>query len=301
MQISGSRPAAAFFEGERFSKPQIIVAGLCALVAMLDGFDTQAIAYVAPRIADRWGLAPAAFGPIFSIGLVGLTVGAFLLSPAADRVGRKAIILLSTALFGVFALMTGTATNLEHLLIYRFLTGIGLGAAMPNLIALTSEYAPARLRATAVTVMFCGFPLGSTIGGLISTPLMQAYDWQAVFVAGGMLPLVLLPVLAYALPESLCFLVARNAAPARLAATIGRIAPGADVKAAIAQIEAEQATQTQSASPLQLFAHGQWATTSLLWVAFFMNLLVMYFLVNWLPTLLKAAGLPLSQAILSTA
>lgn len=141
---------------------------LCAIVAMLDGFDTQSIAYVAPRIAEDWGLKPSEFGPIFAAGLFGLMAGAFLLSPAADRWGRKKIILLSTFIFGLFALLTAWATSMNELLAYRFITGVGLGAAMPNIIALTSEYAPQRLRATLVTVMFCGFPLGSTLGGLIS-------------------------------------------------------------------------------------------------------------------------------------
>jgi AAHS family 4-hydroxybenzoate transporter-like MFS transporter len=301
MQTNSPSGPAGFIDNSRLSAPQLVVAALCALVAMLDGFDTQAIAYVAPRIAEDWGLKPSAFGPIFSMGLVGLTLGAFLLSPVADRVGRKTIIVLSTVIFGVFALLTATANSLEQLLIYRLLTGIGLGAAMPNLIALTSEYAPARLRATAVTVMFCGFPLGSTIGGLIAAPLMRIYDWEGVFVIGGILPLLLLPVLLFALPESLRFLVARKAPAARLEALIRRMVPGVEVRRAIDEIEAEQAKDVAGFSPLQLFATGRATTTILLWVAFFMNLLVMYFLVNWLPTLLKSAGLPLSQAILSTA
>lgn len=153
-----------------FGRPQTLIVFLCALVALLDGFDTRSIAFVAPVIAETWKVAPASFGPVFGAGLLGLTAGAFVLSPAADRIGRKAVIVFSIFIFGLFALLTAWADNIHNLLVLRFLTGIGLGGAMPNIIALTSEYAPARQRGTLITVMFCGFPFGSTIGGLVSAP-----------------------------------------------------------------------------------------------------------------------------------
>jgi AAHS family 4-hydroxybenzoate transporter-like MFS transporter len=281
---------------------ELTVTVLCGLVAMLDGFDTQAIAYVAPRIAENWGLAPSAFGPIFSIGLFGLTLGAFILSPLADRYGRKAIILLSTAIFGAFALLTAATTSIDQLLILRLLTGVGLGAAMPNIIALTSEYAPARLRATLVTVMFCGFPLGSTLGGVVAGPLIKAFDWHGVFVVGGLLPILLLPLLVFVLPESARFLVARNSPESRIAPIVRRLGLNVSTAEFILQMRVEQSVaDLKGRTRGQLFEGRRLPATLLLWVAFFMNLLVMYFLVNWLPTLLKQAGLPLGTAILSTA
>lgn len=301
MAALGATTANAVVDRARFGPLQFGVTALCAVIAMLDGFDTQAIAYVAPRIAEDWGLTPSAFGPIFAVGLLGLTVGAFVLSPAADRFGRKTVILISTALFGLFALLTATSDTMNQLLAYRFLTGIGLGAAMPNIIALTSEYAPERLRATLVTVMFCGFPLGSTIGGLFSTWLIARYDWHSVFVVGGALPLLLLPVLMVSLPESVRFLVARGAPESRIARIVRRMDPTISTAECIGQLKDEQSGAAKGFSVFQLFAQGRAPVTGLLWVAFFMNLLVMYFLVNWLPTLLKGAGLPLSMAILSTA
>lgn len=293
--------SSAVVNRARFGSLQFGVTALCFVIAMLDGFDTQSIAFVAPKIAEDWGLTPAAFGPIFSIGLVGLMLGAFLLSPAADRFGRKTIILVSTVIFGVFALLTATASDMQTLLVYRLLTGLGLGAAMPNLIALTSEYAPERLRATLVTVMFCGFPLGSTVGGLISTWLIANWDWHSVFVVGGALPLLLTPVLMALLPESVRFLVARGAPERRIAPIVRRIDPDVSPQAFIQGLKDEQSAAAKGFSVFQLFREGRATVTGLLWVAFFMNLLVMYFLVNWLPTLLKGAGLPLSLAILSTA
>ncbi|MEN5362728.1 MFS transporter [Brevundimonas intermedia] len=292
---------SAVVDRAKFGSLQFGVTALCFVIAMLDGFDTQSIAFVAPRIAEDWGLTPAAFGPIFSAGLVGLTIGAFVLSPAADKFGRKTIILISTAIFGIFALLTAFAADMHQLLIYRLLTGIGLGAAMPNIIALTSEYAPQRLRATLVTVMFCGFPLGSTIGGLGSTWLIATWDWHSVFVVGGVLPLLLLPVLYFFLPESVRFLVARDAPEAKIAPIVRRIDAAASTQSFIQGLKDENSSAAKGFSVFQLFREGRAPITGLLWVAFFMNLLVMYFLVNWLPTLLKGAGLPLSLAILSTA
>lgn len=244
------------------------VIALCALVIALDGFDAQSIAYVAPAIATGWGLKPAAFGPVFSSGLVGLTIGAMLIAPLADRFGRKPIILLSVFLFGIFSLLTAWSDSLTQLLLLRLATGIGLGGAMPNLVAITSEHAPARLRATLVMLMFCGFPLGSVVAGLVAAPLMTSFGWSSIFLVGGVVPLALLPLLWLAFEDG-------PTAPRRLVAPSGL--------------------------PLAaLFAQGRTAITLLLWLAFFTNLLVMYFLVNWLPTLLKSAGLPLSIAVLSS-
>ncbi|MDQ8028470.1 MAG: MFS transporter [Brevundimonas sp.] len=301
MAAMGEGGGNAVIDRAKFGPLQFGVTALCFIIAMLDGFDTQSIAFVAPKIAEDWGLAPSAFGPIFAIGLLGLTVGAFTLSPAADKFGRKTVILISTFIFGLFALLTAFATSMNELLIYRFITGIGLGAAMPNIIALTSEYGPARLRATLVTVMFCGFPLGSTIGGLVSTWLIAEFDWHSVFVVGGVLPLLLLPVLWFMLPESVRFMVAKGAPESKIAPIVHKIDPNASVSEFIDGLKHEQSTAAKGFSVFQLFREGRAPTTLLLWVAFFMNLLVMYFLVNWLPTLLKGAGLPLSLAILSTA
>jgi AAHS family 4-hydroxybenzoate transporter-like MFS transporter len=301
VQLTSDGPSGGLIERSKFGPLQISVIVLCALVALLDGFDTQAIAYVAPRIAQDWGVPPSSFGPIFSAGLVGLMLGAFIFGPVADRIGRKTVILFATAAFGLFALLTATAASLDQLLLYRLLTGVGLGAAMPNMISLTSEYAPARLRATAVMIMFCGFPLGSTIGGLIAGPLMEVYGWQGVFVMGGVVPLILLPVLMFALPESVRFLAMRGRSEARIGKVLRRIDPQASTADFIAEIQAESGSAAKGFSVLQLFKEGRAPGTLLLWVTFFMNLLVMYFLVNWLPTLIRESGLPLNLAILSSA
>jgi AAHS family 4-hydroxybenzoate transporter-like MFS transporter len=302
MHVDAPPASASVVDGARFGSLQFLVAALCAFVAMLDGFDTQAIAYVAPSIAEAWRLQPAVFGPIFGGGLLGLTIGALLFSPIADRFGRKSVIVLCVVMFAVCSLLTASADTLQSLMMYRVLTGIGLGGAMPNIIALTNEYAPSRMKATLVTVMFCGFPLGSTVGGLISAPLIHAYGWQSVFLVGGAAPLLLAPILVVFLPESIRFLATRGERKPAVAAILVRIDPRASADAFIAAVRAEPGMQNsnQRFPVFELFSVGRARKTLIVWTAFFMNLLVMYFLVNWLPSLLRSTGLPLDIAILST-
>lgn len=271
---------------------------LCALVAVLDGFDTQAIAFVAPVIAADWSRELSSFGPIFAAGLVGLMVGALALGPAADRLGRKRVIIASTLWFGAFSLLTVLARSVEELLVYRLLTGFGLGGAMPNIIALTSEYAPKRVRATLVTVMFCGFPLGAVLGGAVSAQLIGAFGWKAVFVLGGVLPLLLAPVLLLALPESIRYLVGRGVDARRVLATVRRIDPATRYDERDRFIAPEE--RLEGVPVKHLFRDGRAVGTILLWVVFFSNLLILYFLINWLPSVLRQAGLPIERAIIAT-
>ncbi|MFB9948272.1 MFS transporter [Rhizobium puerariae] len=286
----------------RWTSFQTLTVGLCAAVVVLDGFDTQAIAYVAPVLAKSWGLTPAAFGPVFAAGLVGMMVGALSLGPVADRRGRKLAILVSVALMGLFSLATMFATSVEALLALRFLTGLGLGGAMPNVIALSAEYTPARWRSTAVGVMFCGFPFGAVLGGLLAAQIIPAYGWESVFLIGGVVPLLLLLVLVPILPESVRFLVARRDAGATVARLVARAVPDANVTAETRFETAQKADGgNRAAARAELFGAGRIAGTFMLWAAFFMNLLMYYFLINWLPLTLQQAGIDLSKAILFTA
>src|SRR5262245_46888978 len=277
---------------------QVLALTLCGLVAILDGFDTQAIAFVAPVMAREWSMDVAAFGPIFGAGLLGLMVGALIMGPLADRIGRRSAILLSTAIFGVFALLTAAAYDFAGLFAYRFLTGIGLGGAMPNIIALASEYSPRRNRATLVTLMFCGFPLGAVLGGLVSANLLSAFGWPSVFVLGGVLPLLLLPVLYVLLPESIRFLVSQRTASATVAALLGRIDGRASYASTDRFVIGEPVLPGLPVG--HLFTESRAAGTLLLWTVFFSNLLILYFLINWLPSVLQQAGLPIERAIIGT-
>lgn len=280
---------------------QTLTVGLCATVVVLDGFDTQAIAYVAPVIAKNWSLTPASFGPVFAAGLIGMMIGAFTLGPIADRRGRKLAILISVTLMGLFSLATMFATSIEALLALRFLTGLGLGGAMPNVIALSAEYTPARWRSTAVGIMFCGFPFGAVLGGLLAAQIIPLYGWQSVFLLGGVVPLLLLLLLVPMLPESVRFLVTRHNSETIIARLMAKAIPNANLPADIHFETTEKAESNRAVARAELFGANRAPRTLMLWTAFFMNLLMYYFLINWLPLTLQQAGVDLSKAILFTA
>jgi AAHS family 4-hydroxybenzoate transporter-like MFS transporter len=284
---------AEFIDRAGVSRFQVTLMAICGLVAMLDGFDAQLIGYVVPAVAKSWGIEGGAIGAsfkwVFAAGLFGLTIGALLGGPVADRIGRKSVMLASVAIFGLFTLASTLVEDVPQLILLRFLTGLGLGGAMPNTIALTAEYAPARVRTTLITAMFVGFPIGNVVAGLVSVPLMDRFGWPGVFYLGGLAPLILLPVASALLPESVRFLVARRQAASRVAAILRRI-----------QDDPRLAGDTQFLLPEKelaglpmkhLFLEGRAAGTLLLWVAFFMNLLIIYFFVSWLPLILRQVGL----------
>ncbi|HEV3183781.1 MAG TPA: MFS transporter, partial [Xanthobacteraceae bacterium] len=168
-------------ERQKISKYQVRVMALCAAVVFLDGFDTQVIGNLVPAIIGEWKVSRPAMAPVGVAGLVGLMIGALTLGPLADKIGRRAVIIGSTLMFGVMTVLTGAlADSVTSLMVLRFLTGLGLGGAMPNSIAMTAEYGPKRRQATMVMVMFCGFPLGASFAGFISAYLIPAFGWRSV-------------------------------------------------------------------------------------------------------------------------
>ncbi len=260
------------------------------------GFNAQTIGYVAPALLPALQITRVALGPLISIGLVGMMIGALVFGPLADRFGRKTILIICTVTFGVMALLTATANSLQSLWVFRLLTGIGIGGAMPNTIALTSEYMPKRLRATAVMTMFCGFSVGAAVGGLIAASLISTVGWRGVFLIGGAIPLVIAVLTALFLAESIRFLLLKGGDDKRVKQYLSKISltiPAHDEMSAGAGEHASEKSAVR-----QLFAEGRAKITPLLWLMFFMNLLNLYFLQNWLPTVMNDVGIRLETAIM---
>jgi len=286
-----------FIDARPVSALQWRLVAFCFLVVALDGFDVAIVGHIAPALRAEWSLGVAALGPLFAAGLFGLMVGALLVGPLADRYGRKTLLIVSVAGFGIGSCVSALSNDIVTLNLLRFLTGLGLGGAMPTAITLTSEFCPTQRRSSLVTIMFCGFTLGSAIGGLVAAHVVTDYGWRPLLVAGGLAPLALVPVLWWAMPESVRYLAGRRDGASEVAATLRRISPNADLNGAVFTGSPER-----QRSPVRaLFASSLRTGTLLLWLTFFMSLLVVYLLSNWMPTLIQRSGLSLRGASLITA
>ncbi|MTH45481.1 MFS transporter [Intestinirhabdus alba] len=287
-----------FINEHPFSKYQWLILVLCFITVAMDGFDTAIIGFIASDLVQEWGVEKSALGPVMSAALVGLAAGALTAGPLADKIGRKTVLIVSIVVFGGFSLLTAFADTLNQLTALRFLTGLGLGAAMPNAATLMSEYAPERRRALLVNLMFVGFPIGSSLGGFISAWLIPHYGWQSVLILGGAMPLALAVVLVFLLPESARYLVVKNRPQQQIAAILRRIAPLAEG----ARFVLHEAGQVKEKSALGVIFSRRYAVgTVMLCLTYFMGLLIFYLLTSWLPLLIRETGATLSQASIITA
>ncbi len=285
-----------FIDHIPFSAVQRSVLILCFIVVAIDGFDTAAIGFIAPALKAQWGLQPTALAPLFGAGLFGLMSGALIFGPLADRIGRKPILIGSVLIFGLASLVSALSPDITTLVILRFITGLGLGGAMPNAITITSEYSPTKRRATLVTTMFCGFTLGSALGGIVSAQLLEVLNWHGILAIGGILPLLMVPFLISLLPESLRFMVLKKRPTAQIQKAMRRIAPAMQT---LPQLVAS-ADERNNTSVKDLFNQKFAFSTALIWIAFFMSFMIIYLISSWLPTLLTNTGASLQKASLVT-
>ncbi|MFM0714777.1 3-(3-hydroxy-phenyl)propionate transporter MhpT [Paraburkholderia strydomiana] len=257
-------------QSTKASESGALTIGLCLIVALLEGLDLQSTGVAAPRMAREFHLAVAQMGWAFSIGALGLLPGAAIGGRLADKLGRKRVLMISVALFGIFSIATTQVWDLNSLLAARFLTGLGLGAAMPNLIALCSEAARPHQRNTAVGAMYCGMPFGAALAAVIGIVSPGDEGWRHIFYVGGIGPLLVLPLLALFLRESAEFVAVSSPS------NVSREASGGVART--------------------LWQEGRAGTTIALWVSYLGTLIVLYFLINWLPSLVLSRGLTRVQS-----
>lgn len=240
-----------------------IAIGLCLLAAMLEGFDIASMGVAAPTMMPDLGLSREEAGAAFSAGPLGLFVGALMAGPFADRLGRKPVLLVSVLVFGLFSLLTAWAPNLDVLLLIRFLCGVGLGGAMPMLLAMSSELAGEKRKALTVGLVTAGLPLGGALVGLLARTDAAQADWRLIFIVGGAAPMVLALLLAFLLPET----------------------------------KAKSADDVLTGDALHaLFGRDRLATTATLWIGFAAIALVLHLFLNWLPSILKDLGVASKDA-----
>jgi AAHS family 3-hydroxyphenylpropionic acid transporter len=247
----------------RTSNVNVTVA-LCLLCAVLEGFDIQAIGVAAPRLVPEFGLSPGQTGLVFSVSNFGLVIGAAFGGWLADRVGRKPVFIGAVATFGVFTLGVALASNFAMLFVLRFLAGLGFGGAMPNMMAMATELSAPGRRAQTAAIMFCGMPIGGGFSGLLTQFLPPGMDWRALFVVGGVLPMLLVPALWLFMVETL--------------------RPG------------EHKVVKRHSTWHILFGDGRAKASLLLWSAFLPTVLILYLILYWLPTLVVAKGFDRSVA-----
>jgi AAHS family 3-hydroxyphenylpropionic acid transporter len=229
-------------------------------VAVLEGFDIQAMGVAAPRLAPEFGFGASEMLWVFAISNIGMVMGASVGGWLADRVGRKPVLLGAVAMFGAFTLCVVVVRDFETLLAARLLAGLGFGGALPNMMAIATELSSRERRASSAALIFCGFPIGGGTAALLTQVLPAELDWRMLFIIGGVLPAMLVPALYWLLPETL---------------------------------KPDEAGAPKERTPIfkALFAEGRALPTLLLWLAFLPTLIILYLILNWLPTLVVAKGL----------
>ena len=274
---------------------------LWSFLAMFgDGFDISALASAAPELRRVWGVAPQDFSIALSASQFGVLFGAPLLGYFGDRYGRRIAIITGCVIFGFGTLATVWASDLSHMTVLRFITGIGIGGLMPNAIALNSELSPRRWRATLVVLMFTGITAGSGMPGNIQAWLIPTYGWQIMFWIGGLVPLAIAALLWFTLPESVKFLALQPRRRAELLATVRRMRPDLQIADDAQFVSAPGAAWRRGSGLAQLFGPGLRFITPLLWLCFATALMANFFLNSWLPLIFENNGLTPQEAGVAT-
>ena len=287
----------------KFSVFHLMVFAACFFIILLDGYDTAAIGYIAPFLLKEWSITKPQLAPVLSAALAGLAVGSVTIGPLADRLGRKFLLCGAVFLFGLASLISASATSLDELVAWRFVTGLGLGGAMPLAVTMANEFAPGKRRALLTSAMFTGFPLGAAWGGFLSAWLIPAFGWRKVLQLGGVMPMCLAIIMLFILPESLRFMVTRGLPAARIRAVLSRFSNAASEATHFVmgeKVAASKAGAQGKRGVAMILSRSYVVGSVMLWLSYGMGIVIFYALINWMPILLKDSGLNPKTALLVT-
>jgi AAHS family 4-hydroxybenzoate transporter-like MFS transporter len=269
-------------------------------MVLIDGYDITAIAFAAPSLVKEWALKPGSLGPVFSASLVGILFGSAFFGWVGDRYGRKAALIWSNLVFGVFTLAAAFSTDLTQMFWLRLLAGLGIGGVIPNAVAINAESAPRKMRATLAIIAVGCVPLGGAIPGFVAATLVPTHGWQILFYIGGIAPIIIALVAMVGLPESIKYMALHERLRGKMEAAIKAIRPDYPVPAN-AKFVIEDEKQYPGFSPAYLFRDGLALITPLVWLLFALNLMGYFFLISWTPILMTATKLPPATAALAGA
>ena len=292
--MSQNIDVAALIDGAAWTTYQKLMTALAALAVIFDGFDIQILAFAMPSLIQEWHATRSDFGPVLAIGLAGMVIGGPLAGYIGDRFGRRPALIGSVVVFGLATIATASVQGIIGLAIFRFITGLGAGGAVPNASALTAEFAPLRRRPMAVKLTIVCIPLGGMLGGLIAARILPVYGWRTLYMIGGVTPLLLAMLLLWALPESPRFLARRTDLRSQLIKLLTRM--GHTLPAGVTFAEGSQQVSAERASLRTLFGMGLAHDTAGLWFAYFFCLGAIYLVFGWLPAMLTAQGLDVASA-----
>lgn len=274
---------------------QWLAVGICIVLNMIDGFDVLVMAFTAASVSAEWGLNGAQIGLLLSAGLFGMAAGSLFIAPWADRFGRRPLILFCLLVSGLGMLLSASSQSPLQLALLRCFTGLGIGGILASSNVIASEYSNRRWRGLAVSLQSTGYALGATLGGLLAVWLLSHWGWRSVFVFGGVVTLLVIPLVLLWLPESVDFLLARR--PANGLVRINRLARHLGLAELASLPEASLREPDAPRGFGQLLSPAMRHTTLLIWLLFFLVMFGFYFVMSWTPKLLVAAGLSAQQGI----
>ncbi len=289
-----SSTTSHLFDSNIMSIPQRLTIFICFLMNILDGMDVMVISYASPAIGKEWTITPQALGIVLSAGLLGMTVGTLFLAPRADIFGRRALILFCAVLMGTTVFSTFLAQSVEHLVFFRFISGLGIGGMLPIAATLTAEYAPKKTKDFWVSFVMSGYPIGAVLSGMAAAKIIPAYGWRAMFQTAGICTLATLPLIYFFLSESIDFLLKRQ--PTNALAKANSILRTMN-QPTLSELPPFSEKTIEKTAIASLFIPERKVSTIWLWIALFCSFAAMYYLLTWIPKLASSAGLSMELAI----